>query len=489
MRAEDKERLARRQRMLARERGESLPAPEPEQTESRPPEEEPRKADKKTRKDRERRVFKAGASDKTDKADNAAGTKTGAETAAASQTRPPKTEEPVRAEGVRGPRLGNTRPFSPILRRRARRRRLFLVALLLALLVALAWVTGVLGASLSSMGDVMDSVSLYFRRSGGWPAATGIEEPTRVEELAGGFVELDKEDVAVYSAYGTQVRTLQPGYARPALAVGNTRFVLYDRAGTSLQVESRTRTLYTKTFTNAIMLCAMSPNGTVGVVTESDRYAAELQVFSPTMRSVYSWKMTQDQGIPLALGFASDNHRFAVGTVAARSGQLACSIYLMDTARSETGPVYTADEGSLLLQLHWLSADRLLAVFDTYAVVLDAATGQQAARYDYGGANLQGASVDRRTTALLLSTHSGTELIVLNADMQVVGQGDAGQAEGVTCTDTAVYLWGADTVACHELNGSERWAKVLDTRPLAVLDANQPLLITAGRAEVLYPPA
>ena len=196
MRAEDKERLARRQRMLARERGESLPAPEPEQTESRPPEEEPRKADKKTRKDRERRLFKAGASDKTDKADTAAGTKTAAELAAASQTRSPKTEEPVRAEGVRGPRLGNTRPFSPILRRRARRRRLFLVALLLALLVALAWVTGVLGASLSSMGDVMDSVSLYFRRSGGWPAATGIEEPTRVEELAGGFVELDKEDVA-----------------------------------------------------------------------------------------------------------------------------------------------------------------------------------------------------------------------------------------------------------------------------------------------------
>lgn len=485
MRAEDKERLARRQRMLARERGESLPAPEPEQTESRPPEEEPRKADKKSKQDRDRRVFKAGTSGKSE----ASGTKTAAgEPAASPRTRTQKTPEPVRAEGVRGPRLGNTRPFSPILRRRARRRRLFLVALLLALLVALAWVTGVLGASLSSMGDVMDSVSLYFRRSGGWPAATGIEEPTRIEELAGGFVELDKEDVAVYSAYGTQVRTLQPGYARPALAVGNTRFVLYDRAGTSLQVESRTRTLYTKTFTNAIMLCAMSPNGTVGVVTESDRYAAELQVFSPTMRSIYSWKMTQDQGIPLALEFASDNHRFAVGTVAARSGQLACSIYLMDTARSETGPVYTADEGSLLLQLHWLSADRLLAVFDTYAAVLDSATGQQTARYDYGGANLQGASVNHRTTALLLSTHSGTELIILDADMQAVGQGDAGQAEGVTCSDTVVYLWGVDTVSCHELSGAERWTKVLDTRPQAVVDANQPLLFTAGRAEVLYPP-
>lgn len=476
MRAEDKERLARRQRMLARERGESLPGQEPERTEPQQPENQTREFSKPDRPEPKQTEPKAAPrADKTEKSDkpgrNAAG------------------KTPLRAEGVRTSRTGNTRPFSPILRRRARRRRIFWVVVVLALLLGAAAFTGVLSASLSSLGDVMDSVTLYFQRSGSWPASTGIEQPTRIEELAGGFVELDKEDVAIYSAYGSQVRTLQPGYTRPALAVGNTRFVLYDRSGTNLQVESRTRTLYTKSFSNAIMLCAMSQNGTLGVVTESDRYAAELQVFSPTMRSIYSWKMTQDQGTPLVLSFAADNHRFAVGTVAARNGRMACSIFLMDTAKSETGPVYTADDGSLLLQLHWISGDRVLAIFDTYAAVLDAATGQQTARYDFGGATLQGASVDRRTTALLLSTHSGTELVVLNDAMQVVGQGNAGQAEGVTCADTAVYLWGADTVACYELNGAERWSRVLDTRPLAVLDAAQPLLFTAGQVEVLYPAA
>lgn len=463
MRAEDKERLARRQRMLARERGESLPEPEPERTEPKKPERKAKTAAQTTK------TIRKNAS-KTE-------TETTEETGTISFT--------ARAEGVNAPRPGNTRPFSPILRRRARRRRMFLVVLLLALVLAAASVTGVLGASISSLGDTLDSIALYFQRGGGWPAETGIEEPTRIEELAGGFVELDSEDVAIYSAYGTQVRTLQPGYTRPALAVGNTRFVLYDRSGTSLQVESRTRTLYTKTFTNAIMLCAMSQNGSLGVVTESDRYAAELQVFSPTMRSTYSWKMTQDQGTPLAMSFASDNHRFAVGTVAARNGRMACTIYLMDSAKSETGPAYTADEGSLLLQLHWLSSDRVLAIFDTYAAVISASDATQTARYDFGGASLQGASVNRRTTALLLSTHSGNELLVLNGDLQVVGQGDAGQAEGVACADTAVYLWGVNSVYCHELDGALRWEKELDTRPQAILIANQPLLFTAGRVEVL----
>ena len=463
MRAEDKERLARRQRMLARERGESLPEPEPERTEPKKPERKAKPAAQATKTIRKPDESREG--EKTE------------ETKTISFT--------PRPEGVRAPRTGNTRPFSPILRRRARRRRIMLVVLLLALLLAAASVTGVLGASLSSLGDTLDSVALYFQRGGGWPAETGIQEPTRIEELAGGFVELDGEDVAIYSAYGTQVRTLQPGYTRPALAVGNTRFVLYDRSGTSLQVESRTRTLYTKTFTNAIMLCAMSQNGSLGVVTESDRYAAELQVFSPTMRSTYSWKMTQDQGTPLAMSFASDNRRFAVGTVAARNGQMACTVFMMDTAKSETGPAYTADEGSLLLQLHWLSSDRVLAVFDTYAAVLSASDGTETARYDFGGVSLQGASVNRRTTALLLSTHSGNELLVLNGDLQVVGQGDAGQAEGVACADTAIYLWGVNSVSCHELDGSERWTRELDSRPQAILVANQPLLFTAGRVEVL----
>ena len=463
MRAEDKERLARRQRMLARERGESLPEPEPERTEPKKPERKAKPAAQATKTIRKPDESREG--EKTE------------ETKTISFT--------PRPEGVRAPRTGNTRPFSPILRRRARRRRIMLVVLLLALLLAAASVTGVLGASLSSLGDTLDSVALYFQRGGGWPAETGIQEPTRIEELAGGFVELDGEDVAIYSAYGTQVRTLQPGYTRPALAVGNTRFVLYDRSGTSLQVESRTRTLYTKTFTNAIMLCAMSQNGSLGVVTESERYAAELQVFSPTMRSTYSWKMTQDQGTPLAMSFASDNRRFAVGTVAARNGQMACTVFMMDTAKSETGPAYTADEGSLLLQLHWLSSDRVLAVFDTYAAVLSASDGTETARYDFGGVSLQGASVNRRTTALLLSTHSGNELLVLNGDLQVVGQGDAGQAEGVACADTAVYLWGVNSVSCHELDGSERWTRELDSRPQAILVANQPLLFTAGRVEVL----
>ena len=191
MRAEDKERLARRQRMLARERGEPLPQP-PAQAADKPPAAPPPAAPP------------AGAAQK----------KPPARPAATAAAQPPQAAEPA-------PAAARLRPLSPILRRRKRRRRLAAAALALAALLVLAGLSGALGALGALAGDAVDSAYLYLHRGSGWPAETGIESPSRVEPLAGGFVVLDAEDTAVYSAYGSCIRTIQPGYARPALAAGN----------------------------------------------------------------------------------------------------------------------------------------------------------------------------------------------------------------------------------------------------------------------------
>ena len=116
------------------------------------------------------------------------------------------------------------------------------------------------------------------RADGGWPTTTGITEPLQIEPLADGFVELGNEDVLVYSAYGSKILSLQPSYARPVLAVGGTHFVVYNRAGSELTVCSRTRTLYTQRFDEDILLCAMSNNNSLAVVTDADRFAGWVHI-------------------------------------------------------------------------------------------------------------------------------------------------------------------------------------------------------------------
>lgn len=395
---------------------------------------------------------------------------------------PPSSQEETRTT--------NLKSLTPLLQQRQRRRRAVLGVVVLIIALFIAVFTGAMSASIALLADSVDSLSLYLNRgSGGWPVNTGISEPLQIQELAGGFVELGAEDVVVYSAYGNKVYAFQPGYARPVLAVGGTRFVVYNRAGNELQVSSRTRSLFTRTFDNGILLCAMSNNNTLAVVTESGRYTAQLQIFDPSFRETYSWQMTQNEGTPIAVDFAPDNRRFAAGTLAARDGQLSCNVYFMDTADTEEGPVYTATQGSMLLLLDWQSDSRVVAVFDTYIAVLDPRTATETARYDFGGATLQSAAPGIRQTALLLNIRGGNSLVTFDSDLTLLAEIPARQAYGVTATDTDVYLLCPNAVECYSYDGVQNWAREdLASHPQAVLQATQLLVFAGSSADVLTPP-
>ena len=437
----DKERQARRQRMLARERGHTSTYPIP------------------------------GTSGDI-------GLRTPQPVRRSRGTTPPPTPEK---------QPDNVKSFTPLIQQRQRRHYTVLAVLILCIAAAVFVFTGAMSASIALLGDAADSLSLYFNRSdGGWPVNTGISE---IAELAGGFVELDSEDVVVYSAYGAKVRSFQPGYARPVMAVGGTHFVVYNRAGSDLQVSSRTKALYTKTFDNSILLCAMSNNNTLAVVTESGRYAAQLQIFDPSFRQTYSWEMTQNEGTPIAVAFSPDNRQFAAGTLAARQGQLGCKVYFMSTSSNSEGPAYTASQGSMLLSLDWQSESRVVAVFDTYIAVLDPRTATETARYDFGGATLQSAAPGQRQTALLLNIRGGNSLVTLDNDLTPLAEIPARQAYGIKATDTSVYLLCPNAVECYGFDGVQNWVQDnFSARPIQVLKASELLVFTGSRAEVLTPP-
>ena len=97
----------------------------------------------------------------------------------------------------------------------------------------------------------------------------------------------------------------------------------------------------------------------------------------------------------------------AAATVAARDGQLRTTVRMMNTNSDTAGPFYVADTGSVILKLKWISSNRVLAVFDTYAAIINVSDGTESARYDYGGATLQSVSIGGRSTALLLAVRKG----------------------------------------------------------------------------------
>lgn len=382
----------------------------------------------------------------------------------------PETEQPLSAGRVE---------YLEQARRRARSRRLRrTVAIVVVLAAVIAFATGRVSSSVSLAKDLVDSARIALASDPGWPQRTGLIELQQAEPLSGGFVALGEEGCVVYTEGGSRLNAIQSGYARPALAAGKTRFVLYDRAGRELRVESRTQNLYTKTMDNNIYLCAMSRDGHLAVVTDNVRSVAQLLVYSPSMEQKLCWDLTAAEGVPLRAAFSPDNKKLAVAAVTAGAGQMVTSLYVLGVNQGDPVCVSTRS-GSMPQWLGWCSDSRLLLVYDTCAVLCDAAGGEQAV-YDFDGRTLAAVSSGSVGTALLLSSGQTCEAVLLDADLNVQSRGSVPSAHRILRTKDGFYLLTDDTVECYDLAGTHQWSRVLAARPQALLAGKKRLLVFCG---------
>ena len=391
----------------------------------------------------------------------------------------PESDEPLSAGRVE---------YLEQARARVRARRLRRTALLVAVLTAVVlFTTGLVGSSVALVKDCVDTTRIALMPGPGWPQQTGVMEPTQVLPMTGGFVELGSDSCVVYSRTGTRLNSIQSGYGRPALAAGKTRFVLYNRSGNELRVESRTQNLYTKKLENNIFLCAMSDNGTLAVVTDDVSSMAELLVYSPTMEQQLRWNMTSNDGTPLRMAFSPDSRRLAAAAVTAGGGQMQTNLYVVTLAQGD--PVNVGSQSGVPQWVGWLSGTTLLAVYDSRAILYNAAGGERA-RYEFGGGTLRDVSVDSAgNVALLLASGQVCQLVTLDKELNVQYSGNVTTSNKVVRRGELVYLLTDSTVESRTSAGEYQWSQSLTARPQALLaDAKQTLVFCGNTVQQVTAP-
>ena len=391
----------------------------------------------------------------------------------------PESDEPLSAGRVE---------YLEQARARVRARRLRRTALIVAVLTAVVlFTTGLVGSSVALVKDCVDTTRIALMPGPGWPQQTGVMEPTQVLPMTGGFVELGGDSCVVYSRTGTRLNSIQSGYGRPALAAGKTRFVLYNRSGNELRVESRTQNLYTKKLENKIFLCAMSDNGTLAVVTDDVSSMAELLVYSPTMEQQLCWNMTSNDGTPLRMAFSPDSRRLADAAVTAGGGQMQTNLYVVTLAQGD--PVNVGSQSGVPQWVGWLSGTTLLAVYDSRAILYNAAGGERA-RYEFGGGTLRDVSVDSAgNVALLLASGQVCQLVTLDKELNVQYSGNVTTSNKVVRRGELVYLLTDSTVESLTSAGEYQWSQSLTARPQALLaDAKQTLVFCGNTVQQVTAP-
>ena len=321
----------------------------------------------------------------------------------------------------------------------------------------------------------------------GFPQQTGAGEVYQAEALGGSFVVLGSEGCTVFSAGGGRLNTIGTGYARPALAAGGNSFVLYNRSGSELRVESRTRELYTRQTEGHIYLCALSEGGELAVVTDDVRKLSLLTVYDANRNELLSWSTTTAEGVPLRMAFSPDGTQLALAAVTARDGQMVTNLYLLNLRAGEP-QLLASEAGSTPLELVWLSNGRLLAVCDTHAALYGSDGGARG-RYDFGGQAAAVLSAENGGLAVLFGSGPSNTALLLDGQLTVQYEGPVPSAHGIVRGADAFYLLCESSVECYALDGSYQWSSPLDARPQALL-AGEDLFVFAGNlVQRITPPA
>ena len=373
-------------------------------------------------------------------------------------------------------------------RQRARNKRIRRTAVLLVLLTGIVlFATGLVGSSVAMAKDFIDTARIALLPGAGWPQQTGVSEVEQMAPLTGSFVELGDEGCVVWSRTGKKLNSIQSGYARPALAAGKTRFVLYNRSGNELRVESRTQNLYTKQLENSIFLCAMADNGNLAVVTEDVSAMAELLIYNSNMEQVLSWSMSSNDGTPLRMAFSPDGRKLAAAAVTAGGGQMMTNLYLVNLASGD--PVSLANQSGVPQWLGWTSASTILAVYDSRAVLYNAGGGERAA-YEFAGNTLKDISVDAAgNVALLLGSGQLHQAVLLDKSLNVQFSGTVSSANSIVRAGSLFYLLSDSGVECYNTSGEQQWSQTLAAKPQALLaDTKELLLFSGNTAQALEVP-
>ena len=394
-----------------------------------------------------------------------------------------KTGHRARREELSAGRIEYIEAARQRLRSRRIRRTMLLVALVAA---AVIYLTGLVNTSVMLLEDMADTVRIALMPEQGFPQQTGAGAVYQAETLGGSFVVLGEEGCTVFSNGGGRLNTVGTGYARPALAAGGNSFVLYNRSGSELRVESRTRELYTRQTEGHIYLCALSDRGELAVVTDDVRKLALLTIYDANRNELLTWSTTTAEGVPLRMDFSPDGTQLAIAAVTAQDGQMVTNLYLLNLRAGEP-QLLASEPGSTPLALTWCSNDRLLAVCDTHAA-LYGSDGSAQGRYDFGGQDVAALSAEGGGLAVLFGSGPSSTALLLDGGLGVQYTGPVPNAHGIVRGDGAFYLLCESSVECYGLDGAYQWSYPLDARPQALLAGEDLFVFVGNLVQRIVPP-
>ncbi len=223
----------------------------------------------------------------------------------------------------------------------------------------------------------------------------------------------------------------------PAIAAGDDGAVFYDVGGTTLCAAYFDGTVRELRAPGTILSATMSDGGYLAVTTDYTGYRALVTVYDPQLDPVYEWYSSS--AWVMSAEVSPDNRELAALSYTASGSE----VRFFQLTSEDQQAVFSVTD-TLLLDVHWLSQDRLCAYSAEQAIFFTDG-GQWSGTYSFNGQYLTGVSFGGEGfAAFALSRYragSASALVTLDTSGRVLGEKDIlSEIVSLTASGTEVLV-------------------------------------------------
>lgn len=175
---------------------------------------------------------------------------------------------------------------------------------------------------------------------GNYPIDISKKTNTKIGSLGNGWTLFADTEFYVYDQSGDISFSVQATYSNPIITSAGKRTLIYDLGGYNFMVCSSKKQVFSKKLTNQILLGAIGADGSVAIVTSTDKYSSYLTVYDRNGSEIFHWA---DGNMITAISIDDSGKGCLVSSTYARGGEFNSCVTALDFSSTDikfkTAPV------------------------------------------------------------------------------------------------------------------------------------------------------
>lgn len=287
---------------------------------------------------------------------------------------------------------------------------------------------------------------------GEFPIEIGETNNSEVYVFGDKLALVTDTNVIIYDEDGNKLKSVQHKLANPIGVCGKNMIMLYDKGGYSLVTIGKDGEVYSKTFTEQIILAKLGSTDYAAVVTQTDKYAAYLTVYDAKGKETFLWSSTQ-RVTDLTLN--AEGNGCILTSIKAKDGQLWGNVTALSFKQTE--PVFTIDNiPAMLYDTVYSQENSFWALSDTRLMHMSE-SGQIISQYDFD-TSLKASAMDSRIAAVVETgvTNENFELIIaFSQSTDIKKHVIDGECKQMLCCDNNIYILTDDSMYIFGEDGEQ----------------------------------